>query len=228
MSDFGDFILVFGLFFFAFSDQGIVLTGKSEISFLFEFFLFGDDFKFGSVLKDFDGIFGLLIFAACVDIFLFLSHCSNFTFKVFVLFQNGILQISKSDIVCSKLLLLCVHIDFHILIFFRGLNDVFDEWFFGTINDSPEGIVFRLGLFFLEKLDFHVHEVNLFQKVLNILVFNVEVGVETERFAFTETLKADVLIFFGMLVDLIRKKIRLLVRLTELDECILLKDELFR
>jgi hypothetical protein len=81
---------------------------------------------------------------------------------------------------------------------------------------------------FFKKLDFHVHEMNLLEEILNIFILNVEIGVETQRFAFAETLKDDIWIFFGMLVDLIRKKIRLLVRLTELDVCILFKDVLLR
>jgi hypothetical protein len=106
LPDFGDFILIFGLFFFAFGDEGVVLNGKSEVSFLFKFFLFGDDFKFGSELNDLDVIFGQLVLTTDFDVFFFLFHCRNFIFKVFVLFQNCILQICKSDIVYGKLLLL--------------------------------------------------------------------------------------------------------------------------
>lgn len=73
MSDFGDFILIFGLFFFALGDEGVVLVGKGKVSFLFELFLIGDDFKFGSVLEDFDVVFSLFFFASGIKGLFFLS-----------------------------------------------------------------------------------------------------------------------------------------------------------
>jgi hypothetical protein len=114
------------------------------------------------------------------------------------------------------------------LVLFRGLNDVLGERFFGAVDDSPECVVVRLGLFLFEKLDFHVHEMNLLQKVLNVFIFNVEIGIEAKAFAFAQNVACSILIFFRMVIDLIRKKIRLLARLTELDVCILPRDWLLR
>ncbi len=228
LSDFWDVVVVFGLFFLAFGNQGIVFAGEGEISFLFEFFLIIDDFELGSVLEDFQTVFTLFLFAGVFKSLFFLFHCFYLGLKVFVLFKAGILKIGEPDVVWNELFLLSVHVKSHVLVLFRGLNDVLGERFFGAVDDSPECVVVRLGLFLFEKLDFHVHEMNLLQKVLNVFIFNVEIGIEAKAFAFAQNVACSILIFFRMVIDLIRKKIRLLARLTELDVCILPRDWLLR
>ena len=150
VSDFGKFILIFRLFFLAFGDQCVILIGKSEVSFLLKFFFVCNYFNFCSVLKDFDIVFALLIIASGFVSFLFLFDRIDFVLKVFVLLEDGILEIGKFDIVDSEILLLRVHVTFHMLVLFRRLDDIFDEWFFGAVDDSPECVVLGLGLFFFE------------------------------------------------------------------------------
>jgi hypothetical protein len=122
------------------------------------------------------------------------------------LFKTGILEVGKSNVVRDEFFLLGVHVEPHVLVLFGGLDNVLRQRFFGAVDDSPERVVIRLGLFLFEKLDFHVHEVDLFEHIFDILVFNVKVGIKAKALAFAQYVRCGILIFFGMVVDLIRIK----------------------
>jgi hypothetical protein len=69
----------------------------------------------------------------------------------------------------------------HVLVLLVGIDDVVNEGLGGAIDDSPKTVAFALLLLLLQQLNLHVHEVDLLEKVLNVLILDVEVGVEAQN-----------------------------------------------
>ena len=67
------------------------------------------------------------------------------------------------------------------LIFLIRIDDVLDQRFIDSVDDTPEGVTITLLLLFFEEFDLHVHEMNLFEKVFYVLVLDVKVRVESEH-----------------------------------------------
>jgi len=95
--------------------------------------------------------------------------------------QRGVYSNIKFSESKGRYVEVCVELFLHGLVFLIGVDDIGDKGLGGAIDDSPEAIGFRLGLFFFKEFDFHGHEVDLLEQVFYVFVFDIQVGVQTQE-----------------------------------------------
>ena len=131
------FVGCFRLLFLCLSNKIIKLVLESDVPLFFKLFLISNYFQSNSVLINFLIIFEEFLLKPSFKGLLFLFQCCDFTLKVLILFNDGILKVCKFNVISGELLMLWIHVTFHILILLGGLYNVFYEWLFSPIDDSP-------------------------------------------------------------------------------------------